>query len=92
MEPVRDIVEIIRLVRERYPGVCVQQLEVKHSTDDDGIWYFWHPDNPNDDIQIENSDGNCPFLIETNRDDKAVSGDTIEQVVSLICEHLRTSC
>ena len=87
----RDIDTIIELVRESYPNVCVQQLEVTFPADDDGIWYFWNPENPNDDIQIENSFGSCPFLIETNRDSTVKHGETIEQVVLIICRHLRTS-
>jgi hypothetical protein len=87
----RDIDAIIELVRENYPNVCVQQLKVKFPADDDGIWYFWNPENPNDEIQVENSFGQCPFIIETNRDATAVGGKTIEEVVSIICEHLRTS-
>lgn len=87
----RDIDEIIDLVRENYPNVCVQQLEVTFAADDNGIWYFWSPENPDDEIQIENSYGQCPSLIETNRDAIAVHGDTVEKVVSIVCGHLRTS-
>jgi hypothetical protein len=85
-----DIDTIIQMVRRNYPLVCVQQLPVTDPADDNGIWYFWNPDHPKDDIQIESPDGQCPFLIETNRNSKQVQGETVERVVTLICEHLRT--
>ncbi|HSU26534.1 MAG TPA: hypothetical protein VLI65_11165 [Pyrinomonadaceae bacterium] len=86
----RDIDTIIESVRENYPNVCVQQLKVKFPADDDGIWYFWDSEYPEDEIQIENSFGQCPFVVETNRNATAVRGETVEQVVSIICGHLRT--
>lgn len=86
----RDIDEIIEKVTLRFPNVKVWQIEVKYPTDDDGIWYFWLPEN-SDDLQIENSWGQCPFIIETNRNAQARHGDTVVEVVSIICEHLKTS-
>jgi len=91
MKDQRDIDKIIDFVKQEYPEVCVWQLQVKNPHDDDGIWYFGLPENSDDDIQIENSQGQCPFILETNRNPEAKHGDTVEQVVSIICEHLRTS-
>ncbi len=91
MENRRDIDKIIDLVKQQYPEVGVWQLEVKNPHDDNGIWYFWLPENTDDDIQIENSYGQCPFILETNRSPEAKHGETIEQVVAIVCEHLRTS-
>jgi hypothetical protein len=87
----RDVDTIIELVREKYPKVCFQQLGVKFPADDNGIWFFWNPENPSDEIQIENSFGQCPFLVETNQGANAAQGETVEQVVSMICEHLQTT-
>ena len=91
MENQRDIEKIINSVKKEFPKTNVYQLKVKFPADDDGIWYFWLPENPDDDIQIENSYGQCPFIVETNRSPEARRGETVEQVVSIICEHLRTS-
>ena len=91
MEDKRDIDKIIDSVRCEFPNAKIEQLKVKFPADDDGIWYFWLPENSADDIQIENSYGQCPFILETNRSPEVRHGETIEQVVSIVCEHLRTS-
>lgn len=91
MENQRDIDKIIDLVKKEFPKANVEQLKVKFPADDDGIWYFWLSENPNDDIQIENSYRQCPFIVETTRSPGAQRGETVEQVVSIICEHLKTS-
>jgi len=91
MENKRDIDKIIDLVRQEYPEVDIWQLEVTNPHDDNGIWYFRLHENPEDDIQIENSNGQCPFLIETNRNDERKFGKTVKEVASIVSEHLRTS-
>jgi hypothetical protein len=85
----RDIDEIIEGVRQHFPEVSIDQLKVKHPADDDGLWYFHLPENPKDDIQVESSDGNCPFLIENMQNDDRKNGESVEQVVSIICEYFR---
>ncbi len=91
MKRQRDIDKIIELVEQSFPNVNVEQLKVKFPADDDGIWCFWLTENSDDDIQIENSYGQCQFILETNRSPEAKHGETVGQVVSIICEHLRTS-
>ena len=91
MSDQRDVDSIIESVKVRNPDTCVRQLEVKFPSDDNGIWYFWNPSHPDDDIQIENSTGQCPFLIESNRDDTRIQVESVEEVVSIICQHLRTA-
>jgi len=91
MKVLSDIDKIIHSVKGEFPNVAVEQLKVKFPADDDGIWYFWLPENSDDDIQIENSYGQCPFIIETNRSPEAKHGATVEQVISIVCEHLKTS-
>ncbi|MDQ3711928.1 MAG: hypothetical protein M3388_06885 [Acidobacteriota bacterium] len=86
----RDIDKIIDLVKRKFPNTNIEQLKVKFPFDDDGVWYFGLPEDSDDVIQIENSFGKCPFLIETNRNDKRRIGKTIEEVSFIICEHLRT--
>ena len=91
MDAKRDIDEIIGNVTQKFPTVKVWQLEVKFPADDDGIWYFWLPENSDDDLQIENSWGQCPFIIETKRNAQVRQGNTVEEVINVICEHLKTS-
>lgn len=91
MKGERDIDKITELVKQSFPSANVEQLKVKFPADDDGIWYFWLPDIKDDDIQVENSYGQCPFILETNRSSEAKHGESIEKTVSIICEHLRTS-
>lgn len=94
MKPERDIDKIIEQIRQLFPLVKIEQLKVSNPADDDGIWYFWLSENPSDDIQIENASisyGDCPFLIENNRNDERLFGNTIEEVIKIISEHLKTS-
>lgn len=86
----RDIIKIICHVQKIIPNVEVYQLQKKHAGDDDGLWWFCLPSYNNDDIQIESSDGMCPFLIETNAHSSANArrGDTVEEVVRIIVAHL----
>lgn len=91
MESRSDIDQIIQLVKNEFPNVGVWQLEVTHPSDDNGIWYFWLGEKTDDEIQIENSSGNCPFLIETFRNDERRYSKTIRETTEIICEHLRTS-
>jgi hypothetical protein len=90
MENKRDIDKIIEAVKTKFPNVTIEQLKVMHSADDNGLWYFSF-EKFKDEIQIESSSGICPFLIESNRSDKRVYGNSVDEVVNIICEHLRTS-
>lgn len=91
MENIRDINKIIAEVKNQFPKANVWQIEVTHPTDDNGIWFFWLGEKTDDEIHVENSYGQCPFYMETFRNDEMVIGNTIEETVAVICEHLRTS-
>ncbi len=91
MEIPRDIDKIIALVKNQFPEANVEQLKVKFPADDNGIWFFSIAGNLDDELQIESPFGQCPFLIETRRNNKRRNGKTVNQVVSIICEHLKTS-
>jgi hypothetical protein len=87
----RDIERVIALVRDRLPSVSVVQWHKKHPGDDDGIWWFRLPGVEHD-IQLESSDGACPFLVE--HDDmkstaEACHAETIEQATEAVVEYLR---
>ena len=86
----RDIDVIARRVKERFPDAEFEQLKVMHPADDDGLWFFSSALDRGDDIQIESSSGMCPFLIETNRDDRRRIGATIDETVAAVAEHLST--
>lgn len=73
------------------PDARVWQEEKKLPTDDNGIWYFWMPDAERDEIQVENSSGNCPFYCETFRVHKQHKMETVGETVELVCEHLATA-
>ena len=60
----RDIDQIISRVRARAPNVTVTQMHKINPGDDDGLWWFDVGDEK-DNIQIESSNGMCPFLVET---------------------------
>ena len=85
----RDIDIIIEKVREQLPAVVVNQLNVVHPTDDDGIWWFSLPDETRD-VHVESSSGNCPFLIETREQssEEALRASSVDQAVQLIVEYL----
>jgi hypothetical protein len=85
----RDVDGIIEGVRQVFPEIIVEQLKVTHPADDDGLWFFHLPENPKDEIQIESPYGKCPFLIENMRNDDRKNGETVEQVVGIICEYFR---
>lgn len=87
----RAIDVVKQRVRERFPNVRVEQLHVTHPADDDGIWYFRLPGAERDEIQVENSSGEYPFVCETYRSDIRHTTETIEATVDLISEHLSSA-
>jgi hypothetical protein len=85
----RDIDQIIAAVRQQIPEVIVWQLQKTHPADDDGIWYFRLPETSND-VQIENSSGMCPFLVETDEQSsyQARTTQTVAETVQMIVAYL----
>jgi hypothetical protein len=56
----RDIDQIIAVLRRIDPGIAARQLEVSHpGNDDDGIWFFTHPGRA-EEVQLESSTGALP--------------------------------
>jgi hypothetical protein len=79
-----DVEKIIELIRDMHPEAEVEQLKVLHpGADDDGLWFFVQPESPFQ-VQIESSTGMCPFLIETNENDKRVNASTVEEVIEVL--------
>jgi hypothetical protein len=85
----RDIDQIISAVRQQLPEVIIRQVQKTHPADDDGIWYFGLPE-ASDDVQIENSSGMCPFLIETDEQSshQARMAQTVAETVQMIVAYL----
>ncbi|HTZ73507.1 MAG TPA: hypothetical protein VMB47_06280 [Candidatus Aquilonibacter sp.] len=80
----RDINQIIDAVEANRPTVNMQQLKVHHAgADDDGLWFFWKDDGDVE-IQIESSDGMCPFLVETSENATRLTTNSIEETVEAI--------
>jgi hypothetical protein len=85
----RDIDKIVRRVKLNCPEAIVEQLKVTHEADDDGLWYFFVSGRKDDEIQIESSKGMCPFLIESSRNGERRYGKTVDDVVTLLLDHLK---
>jgi hypothetical protein len=85
----RDIDRMMDAVRQRLPSVEVAQWRKSHPADDDGIWWFKLP-RTGEDIQLESTYGNCPFVVETNElcCDEARRAETVAEAVSMIVEYL----
>lgn len=80
----RDIDQIITLLKIEISGVHVAQLEVAHpGADDDGLWFIQVP-NRIETVQIESSDGCCPFLIESDFRSERFHGRNVEEVVATV--------
>jgi hypothetical protein len=79
----RDIDDIIERLQCAIPDARIEQLQVKHPADDDGLWFISVPGKPGE-VQIESSYGVCPFLIESSYNDKRHTGATVEEVVAIV--------
>ena len=87
----RDVDKVISLVRVTNPAVKAKQLKVLHpGADDDGLWFFNQPESPFE-VQIESSNGMCPFLIETDETNARVTGNSVEEVVQILSSLLHLS-
>lgn len=79
----RDIDLIAERLVADIPGVHIAQLNVTHPGDDDGLWFIRIP-NEEATVQIESSNGNCPFLVESDFNDDRSYGHSIEETVGVI--------
>jgi hypothetical protein len=78
----RDIEDIIAALNAKHPRISVRQLNVKYPGDDDGLWFFRHPDSEFE-VQLESSFGVFPFLVETDRHNERGQATTITEAVEL---------
>ena len=80
----RDIDLILEQLTANIPGIHIEQLKVKHpGADDDGLWFINIRDQ-DEQVQIESSEGMCPFLIESDFSNERSYGHTVEEVVATI--------
>jgi hypothetical protein len=86
-----DIGVVIADVRRLIPEVEVVQLQTTHAADDDGLWWFRLP-GVAEDIQVESSSYDCPFLVEHDsmkKSDGAVTCPSVEVTVSTVVSYLQ---
>jgi hypothetical protein len=86
----RDIDRIIQVLVGAHPKMQVRRLHVRHPGDDDGLWFFMHPDCEFQ-VQVESSTGMCPVLIETDESDIRITAISVADTVSKVQELLRLS-
>ena len=79
----RDIDLIIEQLTGNVPGIHIDQLKPAHPSDDDGLWFI-NIQNQSEQVQIESSEGMCPFLIESDFNSERLYGNTVEEVVATI--------
>jgi hypothetical protein len=82
----RDIDVVIARLQHAYPALAVEQLEVSHPGDDDGIWFFTYP-GVDDEVHLESWNGQAPFLVESNRA-AAATANTAEEAQALVIARL----
>ena len=84
----RDIDIIIQQLAQTYPEIIYEQLKVLHpGTDDDGIWFFRHPNGPHE-VQLESHTGQCPFLFETEASNATITAATVSAAVAMVADGL----
>jgi hypothetical protein len=83
----RDIEAVATELYSLYPGISIEQLKPKHRADDDGLWFFRHPDSVVE-AQLESPSGNCPFLVESTASSGRQTASTVPQAVSLVAAAL----
>jgi hypothetical protein len=77
-------------MREACPDLEVRQLRVSNPGDDEGLWFFRRPGSSIE-VQIESSSGMCPFLIETDENDRRVNVSTVGEAIEALCALLHLS-
>jgi hypothetical protein len=86
-----EIENVIAGVRRLIPEIEVVQMHKTHEADDDGLWWFKIP-GVKEDIQIESSNYNCPFLVEHDSmksSSDAITCRSIDETVSAIVSYLQ---
>lgn len=83
-----DIDVISEAFRNLGDAYTVTQLHVKHRADDDGIWFF-RKAGTDIELQLESTSGQCPFLIESNQDERRLTAATIDEAKRILFDAFR---
>jgi hypothetical protein len=84
----RDIDRVIRQIMAVCPAVKVRQLNVRHpGADDNGVWFFEQPASKFE-VQVESTNGTCPFLIETDESNERLTASNVDQTVQILSKLL----
>jgi hypothetical protein len=81
---------IIADVRRQIPEVEIVQMRKKFEADDDGLWWFRLP-GVAENVQIESSSYDCPFLVEHDSmksSSDAMTCRTVEETISAVVAYL----
>jgi len=77
----------IDIVSERafaeVPGLKIERLRHAHAADDDGVWFI-RRGGEKDEMQLESSTGDFPFLVETSSSSERRTVATVDEAVTLI--------
>jgi hypothetical protein len=80
----RDIDIVKQQVLALLPDIRIEQLKVAHpGVDDDGIWSF-RREGKKDEISLESSTYNVPFLVESTASEERTTASTIEEAVEVV--------
>ena len=78
-----DVDQIIERLKAELPTVSIKQLWAPNpKTADDGVWFIELPGRFGE-VQIESSDGTCPFIVESDINHEILTGNTVDEVVQL---------
>ena len=86
-----DIETVIAGVRRLIPEVELVQTHKTHAVDDDGLWWFRLP-GVAENIQVESSSYDCPFLVEHDSikaSDEAITCASVDATVSAVVSYLQ---
>jgi hypothetical protein len=84
----RDIDSVIAELHRAHPSVVCEQVRVAHpGADDDGLWFFTHPDHSGE-VQLESPTGQVPFLVEGTESPARDMAHSVEQAVALVAARL----
>ena len=87
MPRARGIDEVIDRLRASWPELRCEQLRVTHpGADDDGVWFFAHP-TTREEVQVESSSGDPPFLVESDQAPAAMC-PSVEATLAVVARRL----
>jgi hypothetical protein len=81
---VRDIDKIFELLKRFCPAAEIRQLKVLHpGADDDGLWFITQPESSFE-VQLESSNGMCPFVVETDETNQRWTAKSVDEAIEIV--------